>query len=293
VATPSTTRSAEAAGRTVLVTGATSGLGLATAQALAGMGARVILGAHSAQRGEDARRRVAAATGNDDVHLVVADLSSQAAVIRMAEEIEGRFDRLDVLINNAGVDVGERRTTVDGLELTFAVNYMAPFLLTNSLLGMLQAAAPARTLNVASSGYKGGRIELDDLQGEGRFSGQRAYNNSKLALVLFTYELARRAADTGVTGNAVDPGFVRGTNIGRTLPFGYQLIGVLMWPFMANVEKGADTAVWAATDPALASTTGTYFKRRKQVATEAVTHDVELAARLWEASERLVRVSRP
>src|SRR2546423_4334960 len=163
------------------------------------MRARVILGAHSAHSGEDARRRVSSAAENDDVHVVVGDLASQSAVLEMAKEIQGRFDRLDVLINNAGVDVGTRQTTVDGLELTFAINYVAPFVLTTSLLELLEADAPARVLNVVSSGYKGGKIELADLQDERRFSGQRAYNNSKLALVPFTYELARRVAGTGVT----------------------------------------------------------------------------------------------
>lgn len=275
-------------GKTVLVTGATSGLGLATAEELVTMGARVVLGAHSADRGQDARRRLSCAAVNDDVHVVVGDLSSQAAVVRLVEEIQARFARVDVLINNAGVDVGKRQVTVDGLELTFAVNYMAPFLLTTRLLDLLKASAPARVLNVVSSGYKGGKIEFDDLQGERRFSGQRAYNNSKLALVVFTYELARRLAGSGVTANAVDPGFVRGTGIGRTLPFGYQVFGTLMWPFMASVRKGADATVWAATHPSLTRTTGRYIKRRKELATGSPTQDPDLAERLWEASERLV-----
>jgi NAD(P)-dependent dehydrogenase (short-subunit alcohol dehydrogenase family) len=279
---------AEMSGKTVLVTGATSGLGLATAVAVAGKGARVILGARTVQRAEHARSRVKAAARSDDVHVVVGDLSSQAAVFGMVDEVKGRFPGLDVLINNAGVDVGERQETVDGLELTFAVNYMAPFLITTRLLGLLKSNAPARVLNVVSSGYRGGKIELDDLQGERRFSGQRAYNNSKLALVVFTYELARRLADTGVTANAVDPGFVRGTSIGRTLPLGYQLLGMLMWPFMASAQKGVDTIVWAAADPSLSETTGRYFKRRQELVTGSPTDDADLAKRLWETSERLV-----
>jgi NAD(P)-dependent dehydrogenase (short-subunit alcohol dehydrogenase family) len=186
------------------------------------------------------------------------------------------------------VDVGKRQETVDGVELTFAVNYMAPFLITTGLLGVLKANTPARVLNVVSSGYRGGKIALDDLQGERRFSGQRAYNNSKLALVVHTYELARRLAGTGVTANAVDPGFVRGTSIGRTLPSAYQLLGMLMWPFMASVQKGADTIVWAAADPSLSETTGLYFKRRKELVTGSPTDDVDLAKRLWETSDRLV-----
>lgn len=276
-------------GRTVVVTGATSGIGLETATALAATGARVVLGAHDRQRGDHARHRVVAATGNGNVHVLEGDFSSRAAVKRAVEEIHDRFDSLDVLINNAGVDVGERQVTADGLELTFAVNYLAPFLLTTGLLELLKANAHARVLNVVSSGYKGGRIDFDDLQSERRFSGQRAYNNSKLALVIFTYGLARRLADTGVTANAVDPGFVRGTGIGSTLPLGYQAIGILMWPFMADVHKGADTIVWAATDPSLSDTTGRYFKRRKELATSSPTHDADLAQRLWETSEQLAR----
>ena len=274
---------------TVLITGATSGLGLEVAKQLAAKGATVILGGRSAERAEAARQQVAdVAGGGAEVHTALADLASLSEVRRLAAELNDRFSRLDVLINNAGLDVGERETTVDGFELTFAVNYLAPFLLTGELVELLRAGAPARVLNVASSGYKGGTINFDDLQSERRFSGQKAYNNSKLALVLFTYELARRLAGTGVTVNAVDPGFTRGTGIGRTLPFGYQVVGVLMWPFMASVQKGADTVVWAASEPSLGEATEQYFKRRRPVSTEAKTRDDELARRLWEVSERLV-----
>jgi NAD(P)-dependent dehydrogenase (short-subunit alcohol dehydrogenase family) len=275
-------------GRTVLITGATSGLGLEAAKQLAARGATVIVGGRRTEHAEAARRQVSEAAGGGEVHTALAELSSPSQVRTLAEEIKGRFSRLDVLINNAGVDVGRREVTVDGFELTFAVNYLAPFVLTSELVELLRASAPARILNVASSGYKGGTIDFDDLQSERRFSGQKAYNNSKLALVLFTYELARRLAGTGVTVNAVDPGFVRGTGIGRTLPFGYQLLGVLMWPFMASVQSGADTVVWAASEPSLDAATGQYFKRRHRVSTEAKSHDRAVAQRLWEASERLV-----
>ena len=280
-------------GRTALVTGATSGLGLATAEALAAAGARVVMGARDASRGEAARRQVTGATANENVHVMVGDLASQTAVLQAVEDFQTRFDRLDVLINNAGIDVGTRQVTADGLELTFAVNYMAPFVLTTSLVELLKASAPARVLNVVSSGHKAGKIDFGDLQSERRFNGQRAYNNSKLALVLFTNELARRLKGSGVTVNAVDPGFVRGTGIGRTLPLGYQLVGILLGPFMAGVEKGARTTVWAPTDAKLEDVTGRYFKRGKTLTTGPPTQDVHLAAQLWEESERLVRSRNP
>ncbi len=251
------------------------------------MGARVVLGARDAVLGERAVRRVAEVSPNGDAQLVTADLSLAVGVHHLVAEVERRFDRLDVLINNAGIDVGRREVTQDGLELTFAVNYMAPVLLTNGLLELLRASSPARVLNVASSGYKGAKLDLEDLQSERHFSGQRAYNNSKLALIVFTYELARRVEGTSVTVNAVDPGFVRGTGIGSTLPLGYKLAGTIMSPFMASVQKGADTIVWAASDPSLANLTGRYFKRRKQLRTGPPTHDEALARRLWEATERI------
>ena len=274
-------------GKVVLVTGGTSGIGQAAAAALARMGATVAIAGRDAARGEAAHQEVMDASGSDEVHLLLADLSVQHGVRELARDVGRRFDRLDVLVNDAGVDVGHRETTGDGLELTFAINYLAPFLLTSLLLDQLAKSAPARILNVVSSAHHGGEIDFDDLQSERHFS-QKTYNTSKLELVLHTYELARRLRGTGVTANCVDPGFVRGTRIGRTLPFGYQLMGVLMTPFMASPAKGADTLVWAATAPELDQVSGAYLKRRKQATSSKRSQDHDLAARLWEVTEHLV-----
>jgi NAD(P)-dependent dehydrogenase (short-subunit alcohol dehydrogenase family) len=190
---------AETRERIVFVTGATSGIGKEAARQLAAGGSTVIIGARDRESGERAREGIAAATGSE-LELVVGDLAAMDGVHRVADELQRRFGRLNVLINNAGVDVGRRHTTEDGFELTFAVNYLAPFVLTTSLLDLLRASAPARVLNMASSGHRGGRLDFDDLQRERGFSGQGAYNDSKLALVLFTYELAR---GSGVAGGLI------------------------------------------------------------------------------------------
>jgi NAD(P)-dependent dehydrogenase (short-subunit alcohol dehydrogenase family) len=273
-------------GKVALVTGATSGIGEATAGGLAALGATVVVVGRTEERGRAAVERIRGSTGAPAPHLLLADLSKQYDVRALARQVRDSFDRLDVLINNAGVDVGKRSVTPDGLELTLAVNYLAPFLLTNQLLDVLKASAPSRIVNVASSAYRGGEIDFDDLQSERRF-GQRAYNNSKLALGLFTNELARRLVGTGVTANCVDPGFVR-TGLGSTMALGYRLMGVLMWPFMATPERGARTTVLAASSPELKDITGTYLKRQQRVDTGSKTHDLATAERLWQVSEDLV-----
>jgi NAD(P)-dependent dehydrogenase (short-subunit alcohol dehydrogenase family) len=274
------------AGKIVLVTGATSGIGESTARGLAAIGATLILVGRSEEGAHAARERIQAAFGAGKIHVLVGDLASQRDVRALARDFMHRFDRLDVLVNNAGVDVGSRSVTPEGLELTFAVNYVAPFMLTTLLLDVLKGSAPSRIVNVASAAHRAGRIDFDDLQSERRF-GQRAYNNSKLALVVFTYELARRLQGTGVTANCVDPGFVR-TSLGSTMSVGYRLAGTLMWPFMVRPEKGARTSVWAASSPDLAEVTGAYFKAERPVETAQTTHDRDTAERLWQVTETLV-----
>ncbi len=279
-------------GQVVVITGGTSGIGQAAATALARTGATVAIAGRDADRGEAALAEVRGASGSDDVHLLLADLSVQRGVRQLADEVGRRFDRLDVLVNDAGVDVGRRETTADGYELTFAVNYLAPFLLTSLLLPQLTGSAPSRVLNVVSSAHHGGKIDFEDLQSERHFS-QKTYNNSKLALVVHTYELARRLQGTGVTANCVDPGFVKGTRIGRTLSLPYQAVGVLMTPFMASPAKGAETLVWAATAPELEQVSGAYLKKRKQSSSSTGSRDPELATRLWDVTERLVAAAPP
>ncbi len=231
-------------GKTVLVTGASGGIGLATAAGLAQLGARVGLVGRDAARSEAAAERLRAAGGLVDVF--VADMSSQREVRRLADEVLAAYPRLDVLVNNVGGNWATRHPTVDGLERTFAVNHLAPFLLTNLLLDRLRASAPARVATVSSGAHARGSIDFEDLQGERVYSGERAYNQSKLANVMFTYELARRLQGSGVTANTLHPAVVR-TNFGREDAKGWmRLMLPVIRPLLKSPEKGAATSRAAA-----------------------------------------------
>ena len=275
------------AGRTCLVTGATSGIGKAIAAGLARQGADLVLVARDPARGEAAVAELQAATGSPRVELLLADLASQASIRQAAEAYRRGHDRLDVLVNNAGGYWATRHVTPDGLEWTFAVNHLAYFLLTSLLLDLLRASAPARVVNVTSSAQAFGDIRLDDLQFERRYQGQAAYNQSKLANVLFTYELARRLEGSGVTVNCGVPGVTR-TNFGRedsgTV---MRLLTPLGRPFMRSPEQGADTFVYLASSPAVEGVTGGYFARRRPRRSSKRSYDRELAGRLWRVSEEL------
>jgi len=276
-----------------LVTGATTGIGLATAEGLARAGAHVILGARSAARGEAARERVARATGSERLEVAVADLSVQAEVRRLADEVARAHPRLDVLVNNAGLVMGRRVETADGIETTWAVNHLAPFLLTNLLRDKLVASAPARVVTVASDAHSGARLDLDDPQfARRRFSSMTVYGHSKLANILFTAELARRLEGTGVTANCLHPGVVAsefGTRPGGLFSFGWRLLR----PFVLTPERGADTSIYLATSPEVADVTGRYFYRRKPIDPSREARDPDLARRLWEASERMTGLAVP
>ena len=246
-------------GKTVLVTGGTGGIGKATAAGLASLGARVGIVGRDRQRAEAAAADIRRENDAPAVDLFVADMSSQAEVRRLAAEVLGRYPRLDVLVNNVGGFWATRHTTADGLEHTFAVNHLAPFLLTNLLLERLEASAPARIVTVSSGAQSMGRIDFDDLQGERNYQGQRAYNQSKLANVLFTYELARRLAGTGVTANVLHPGVVR-TRFGAEDPARLtNLLVPIARLFMKTPEQGAATPVYLASSPEVEGVTGRYF----------------------------------
>ena len=277
-------------GRVCLVTGASSGIGRETALALARMGATVVMHGHDPARSAAAADAVRRASPRGAVELVVADLSSQAEVRRLAAEVLQRHDSLHVLVNNAGVLRMRRTLTVDGLELTFALNHLAYFLLTRLLLDRLGESAPARIVNVSSGAHARAQLDFDDLQNARRFRGMRVYGQSKLANVLFTYELARRLEGSGVTANCLHPGLVA-TRFGSGSP---GVIGRAMWlgahlmrPFALSPASGARTSINLAASPEVEHVSGRYFVNSKATRSSPASYDEESARRLWEASEQL------
>src|SRR5438132_1072876 len=277
-------------GKVCLLTGATSGIGKATALGLAQMGATVVMVSRDRARGEAAQAEVKTKSGNAAVNLLLADLSAQQSIRQLAENFQQRYTQLHVLINNAGLFVLRRRTTVDGLEMTFAVDYLAPFLLTNLLLDMLKASAPARIVNVSSNSHEAGYIKLDDLQAEHHYRSMRAYPQAKLAVVLFTYELARRLQGTGITANCLHPGFVA-TNFAQSdgEP-AVRLLVKLIGSFGTSPEKGAKISIYLASSPDVEGVTGTYFVKSMPRRSASISYDESLQRQLWEQSAKLVNV---
>ena len=277
------------ADRTVLVTGGSGGIGKATAVGLATMGAHLAITGRDRGRAEDAAREIRTA-GGGQVDVFVADLTSQLEVRRLSDEVLQTLPRLHVLVNNVGGYWNTRHVTADGLERTFALNHLAPFLLTNLLLDRLKHSAPSRVVTVASHAQAMGRIDFDDLQGERSYSGARAYNQSKLANVMFTYELARRLRATSVTANALHPGVVR-TSFGGDDPALVQrlFIPFLMY-FMKAPAQGAATSIYLASAPALEHVTGAYYSDRKRKRSSARSYDEAAGTRLWQMSANLVGV---
>ncbi len=277
-------------GKTCLVTGASSGIGFETAKSLARQGATVVTVSRGsgggAQRAEQIRRE----TGNDAVTFMPADLSSVQDVRRLATEFKAHHDRLDVLVNNAGMFASERKTTPDGFELTFALNHLAYFLLTNLLLETLQNSAPARVVNVSSEAERFGKTHFDDPMLERNYNGWKAYGQSKLANLLFTFELAKRLAGTGVTVNALHPGAVA-TGFGQGGQSFVNRVFGLFRPFMRSPEKGAETAIFLASSPAVEGVTGKYFKDKEPIKASSAAHDAAAQTRLWRLSEELTGLS--
>ncbi len=270
-------------GEVCVVTGATSGIGKATAVALAGLGAQVVLVGRDRDRGAAAAAEVAAA-GASPPRLEIADLASMAQVRALAGRL-GALERIDVLVNNAGLMAGRRRVTADGFEEVFAVNHLAPFLLTNLLTGKLTAAA-ARVITVTSDAHAAARLDLDDPQLARGWESWRAYANSKLANILFTRELARRLEGTRVTANCAHPGMVR-TRLGREARLPVRAGVTLARPFMLSPRRGADTIVYLATSPEVAAATGGYYAKRQRREPSAAARDDAAAKRLWQLSEEL------
>ena len=280
-------RSTDMHGKVCIVTGANSGIGRVTAIDLAGRGATVVLVCRNHASGSAVVEEIGQRGG--DAALLIADLASQRQVREVAAAFLKRFDRLDVLINNAGVaGWGTRLVTEDGLEATFAVNHLAPFLMTNLLLDTLKASAPSRVVTVSSAAHKSFTLDLEDLQGERRYSGFGAYGRSKLANILFTLELSRRLEGTGVTANCLHPGVVA-TGIFRNIPRWMRFI--LTSPLVLSPERGADTMIYLATAPEVTDVSGQYFVKRKPVRSSRTSRDTETARRLWWASEVLTAAS--
>ena len=274
-------------GKVVIVTGGNTGIGKETARGLAGLGATVIIACRDPAKGESARAGIAASTGRGDVTFLPLDLADVASIRSFAATFSERFARLDVLVNNAGVSMPRRATTRDGFETVFGVNHLGTFLLTRVLLDVLRRSAPSRIVVVSSRLHARAKMPWDDLQSErGLYNGFAAYNQSKLANVLFTKALARRLEGTGVTVNALHPGVVA-TNLLRQLP------AIVRWVahrFMVTPAEGAACSIYVASSPEVASTTGEYFDACKPAKVGRAAHDVEAQERLWKVSESLLRL---
>jgi len=283
-------------GKTVVITGGNSGVGKATATALAGAGARTVITARSESRGREALADIRRSSGSDQVDLVVFDLADLASVRKGAAELLSRYEQIHVLVNNAGLVLSERTETADGFEATFGINHLGPFLLTRLLLDRLVASAPARVVNVASTAHRSARhgMDFDDLQSRRGYKGMQAYGRSKLANILFTDELARRLVGTGVTANCLHPGtvatgYARDGDATGFLAFGVKVIK----PFILTPEQGARTSVYLASSPDVTDVTGWYFVKCRPRTPSAAARDEAAAARLWSISEELVAEATP
>jgi NAD(P)-dependent dehydrogenase (short-subunit alcohol dehydrogenase family) len=283
-------------GKICIVTGSNSGIGKETASSLAAMGATVIMVVRDQERGEKARTEIVRQTGNNFIDLMICDLSSMDSIRRFAQEFKRKYDRLDVLVNNAGAMFNKREVTLEGFERTLAVNYLGPFLLTHELLDLLKSSAPSRIINVSSGLAKDGNVDLDDLQSEKNYAGTKAYArvrapvyaNTKLMLMMFTYELAKRLKGSGVAANVLMPGFVA-TNLGKNSgSLSSSVMFKMVRPMQISAKKGAETSIYLASSNDVKDVTGKCFAKKKEVTTCPASYNEELQKRLWNKTESML-----
>jgi NAD(P)-dependent dehydrogenase (short-subunit alcohol dehydrogenase family) len=277
-------------GKICIVTGANSGIGKETALGLAQMGARVVMVCRNAEKGKAALEEIRRESGSSQVDLLIADMSSQASVRALAEQIRQKYPRLDVLVNNAGGAAPGHTLSADGIEMTLATNHLGAALLTLLLLDLLKASAPSRIVNVSSTEAQSpSRLDMNDLQFERRkYSAVAAYRQSKLLMNAFTFELARRLAGTGVTANCLHPGAVA-TNIWNPdlLPLIGGLIVAVVKPFLLNSKQGAAVSLYLATSPEVAQVSGEYFVKSKPAKSNPLSRDPKLMAEVWLCTEKM------
>jgi NAD(P)-dependent dehydrogenase (short-subunit alcohol dehydrogenase family) len=276
-------------GKICVVTGANSGIGKETALGLAQMDAHVVMVCRNAEKGKAALEDVRRESGNSQVDLLIADMSSQASMRALAKQIIAKYPRLDVLINNAGGAARERKLSADGIEMTLAANHLGPALLTLLVLDLMKASTPSRIINVSSEAQRRARPDMNDLQFERRkFNTFAAYGQSKLLMNAFTFELARRLEGTGVTANCLHPGVVA-TNIwGADPPFIFKMIIAVVKPFMLSSKQGAEVSVYLATSPDVAQTSGQYFVKSKPAQSSPLSRDPRIAAEIWGWTETMI-----
>jgi len=274
-------------GKICIITGANSGIGKATAIGLAKMNATIVMICRSKERGEEAQKDVIELTGNKKVDLLLCDLSSQESIRKFVSEFKSKYQKLHILINNAGVMLSKRGISVDGFEMNFAVNHLAPFLLTNLLLDELKKSAPSRIINVSSAAHRMAKMNFDDLQSEKRkYRLMKIYGASKLALMLFSYELSRKLEGTSVTINTLHPGVVN-TNLGQDQSSFSKGFAKL---FFKKPEKGAETSIYLASSQEVDGITGKYFAKKQQKQSSEESYNEDYAKRLWELSKEMTKL---
>jgi retinol dehydrogenase-12 len=274
-------------GKICLVTGATAGIGEATALLLAKLGATVVGVGRNPAKIENSIRMIKEKLGNPDVAFLKADLSSQKDIRELAQQVKDQYSQLDVLVNNAGATFAERQQSIDGIEMTFALNHLGYFLLTNLMLDLLEKSAPARIINVSSSLHKMGKLDFTDIPFDNGYTRSKAYQRTKLANIAFTYELARRLSSQSVTVNVMNPGLVA-TNVGNAVGgFTAMIKGIVDKIGGITPEEGARTIIYLASSPEVSGVSGRYFVKEKSIPSSKISYDLEFCRRLWELSEEL------